>query len=69
MMPNRIPRKSAAHTVVRIVVTLGVLLLAAFLWQQLWEPIPLTSGALEPVQYGHFVYSGEDIWHAFPFGR
>ena len=68
-MTNRIPRKSAAHTAARIVVTLGVLLLAALVGQQLTEPNALTSGASEPTQYGYLAYSGEDIWHAFPVGH
>ena len=68
-MTNRIPRKSAAHTAARIVVTLGVLLLAALIWQQLSEPNALTSGPSEPTPSGYLAYSGEDIWHAFPLGR
>ncbi len=68
-MTNRIPRKSAARIAARVVVALGILLLAALIWQQLSEPKALTSGASEPTQYGYLAYSGEDIWHAFPFGR
>ncbi len=68
-MTNRIQRKSAAHTAARIAVTLGVLLLAALIWQQFSEPNVLTTGATEATQYGYVAYSSEDIWHAFPLGR
>jgi len=68
-MTNRIPRNSAAYIATRVVVALVILLLAALKWQQLSEPNALTSGASEPTQYGYPAYSGEDIWHAFPFGR
>ena len=68
-MTNRTPRKSAADAAVRIVVMMGVLLLTALIWRELSEPNALTSGASEPTQYSYLAYSGEDIWHAFPFGR
>jgi hypothetical protein len=68
-MTNRIPRKSAAHIAGRIVVTLGIVLLAALIGQLLSEPNALTSEASEPTQYGYLAYSGDDIWHAFPVGR
>jgi hypothetical protein len=68
-MTNRIPRKSAARIAARIVVTVAVLLLATFAWQQLSELDAPTSNVSEPVQYGYLAYSGEDIWHAFPIGR
>jgi hypothetical protein len=68
-MTNRIPRKLAAHIAARVVVTLGVLLLATFVWQQLSEPDAATSKVSDSVQYGYLAYSGEDIWHAFPIGR
>jgi hypothetical protein len=68
-MTNRIPRKLAAHIAARVVVALAILLLAAFIWHQLSEPNALTSGASEPAQFDYLAYSGEDVWHAFPFGR
>ena len=68
-MTNRIPRKSVAHIAARVVMALSILLLAVLIWQQLSEPNALTSEASEPTQYGYLAYSGEDIWHAFPFGR
>ena len=67
-MPNRIPHISS-HAVARMAVALAVVLLAAFMGQQLSEPDALTSGASETAQYGYVVYSGGDIWHALPGGR
>jgi hypothetical protein len=68
-MTTRIPRKSAAHIVARIGVTLGVLLLAALLWQQLSEPNAVRSEASQPIQSDYLAYLGEDIWHALPTRR
>jgi hypothetical protein len=68
-MTNRIPRKSAAHIAARIAVTVGVGLLATFVWQQLSEFDAVRSEVSQPIQYSYFAYSGEDIWHAFPIGR
>ena len=68
-MTNRIPRKSAAHVAVRIALTMGALLIAALLWQQLTDPGAVIPEASNPVQYSYLAYTAEDVWHALPTGR
>ena len=64
-MTNPIRRKSAARTAARIAVTLAILFVAMLVTQRLSETNALTPDASQPIQ-GYLVYSGDDIWHAFP---
>jgi hypothetical protein len=67
-MIDRIQRESAARVATRIVVILAILLVAMLVSQRLSETNALMPDASQPIQ-GYLVYSGDDIWHAFPTRR
>ena len=68
-MTNRVRRKSTTRVAARIAAALAVILAATLVSQQLAETNAVTPDALQLIQYGSLLYSGGDIWHAFPTER